>query len=109
MSFKLYILLVIIYFLNNKIECWYLPGAAPIQYLKGTPVELKVNKLTSTHTQLPYKYYSLPLGKSCKPEVIIEKVENLGELLRGDRIENSIYDVGNYLINVFIYLFRLKH
>jgi Endomembrane protein 70 len=51
---------------------------------------VKVNKLTSIKTQLPYSYYSLPY---CKPNVIVDSAENLGEVLRGDRIENSPYVV----------------
>lgn len=49
---------------------------------------MKVNKLSSTKTQLPYDYYFL---KYCKPQKIINSAENLGEVLRGDRIENSVY------------------
>jgi transmembrane 9 superfamily protein 2/4 len=71
-------------------QAFYLPGVAPVNFDPGEKVELKVNKLTSVHTQLPYKYYSLPF---CKPAKIIDKVENLGEILRGDRIENSPYQV----------------
>ncbi|KAL5682274.1 hypothetical protein ACJX0J_008659, partial [Zea mays] len=52
------------------------------------PLLVKVNKLTSTKTQLPYSYYSLPF---CKPNTIVDSAENLGEVLRGDRIENSPY------------------
>jgi len=51
---------------------------------------LKVNKLSSVKTQLPYEYYSLPY---CRPEKIVPFAENLGEVLRGDRIENSLYQV----------------
>lgn len=51
---------------------------------------VKVNKLTSTKTQLPYSYYSLPY---CRPEHIVDSAENLGEVLRGDRIENSPFVV----------------
>jgi transmembrane 9 superfamily protein 2/4 len=51
---------------------------------------VKVNKLTSIKTQLPYTYYSLPF---CKPNTIVDSAENLGEVLRGDRIENSPYAV----------------
>ena len=51
---------------------------------------LKVNKLTSVHTQLPYEYYSLPY---CRPDKIESSAENLGEVLRGDRIETSPYEV----------------
>jgi len=68
--------------------CFYLPGVAPQQFFLNDPVDLKVNKLTSVHTQLPYKYYALPF---CSPTQIHDKVENLGEILRGDRIENSLY------------------
>jgi len=48
-----------------------------------------VNKLTSIKTQLPYEYYSMPY---CRPEKIMPSAENLGEVLRGDRIENSPYE-----------------
>ncbi|CAK9183323.1 unnamed protein product [Ilex paraguariensis] len=68
--------------------CFYLPGVAPEDFLKGDLLKVKVNKLTSTKTQLPYSYYSLPY---CKPEKILDSAENLGEVLRGDRIENSPY------------------
>lgn len=69
---------------------FYLPGVAPAEYPAGTLVELKVNKLTSARTQLPYNYYTLPV---CKPDVIQESVENLGEILAGDLIENSKYTI----------------
>lgn len=46
---------------------------------------------SSVHTLLPYDYYSL---KFCKPkEGVKPYAENLGEFLRGDRIENSAYEV----------------
>ncbi len=51
---------------------------------------LKVNKLSSIKNQLPYEYYSLPY---CRPEKIVQSAENLGEVLRGDRIENSLYQI----------------
>lgn len=43
----------------------YLPGVTQKDYIKPDPVELKVVKLDSTQTLLPYKYYQLPF---CKPE-----------------------------------------
>lgn len=58
--------------------------------MQGDELKVKVNKLTSTKTQLPYTYYSLPF---CRPEKIVDSTENLGEVLRGDRIENSPYVV----------------
>lgn len=57
--------------------------------MKGDPLMVKVNKLTSTKTQLPYSYYSLPY---CSPDKIVDSAENLGEVLRGDRIENSLFE-----------------
>ena len=39
---------------------FYLPGVAPIEYEKGHKVDLKVNKLTSTKTQLPYEWCGTP-------------------------------------------------
>jgi transmembrane 9 superfamily protein 2/4 len=68
----------------------YLPGVAPREYQEGGKVDLKVNKLTSVKTQLPYGYYTLP---HCKPSEIKHKPENLGEILVGDLIENSPYEI----------------
>mmetsp|Transcript_4729 Transcript_4729/g.19269 ORF Transcript_4729/g.19269 Transcript_4729/m.19269 type:complete len:656 (-) Transcript_4729:730-2697(-) len=68
---------------------FYLPGVAPREYKYMEKVELKVNKLTSIHTQIPYDYYS---HKFCKPRGGVKtSAENLGEFLSGDRIENSPY------------------
>lgn len=58
--------------------------------VQGDPLQVKVNKLSSTKTQLPYDYYYLSY---CKPQKILNSAENLGEVLRGDRIENSVYTV----------------
>eukprot|EP00775_Hariotina_reticulata_P002526 gene2526-2828_t len=69
---------------------FYLPGVAPQDFKQGDPLSLKVNKLSSIKTQLPYEYYSLPF---CRPAKIVRIAENLGEVLRGDRIENSVYQI----------------
>eukprot|EP01094_Clydonella_sp_ATCC50884_P003885 TRINITY_DN12998_c0_g1_i1.p1 TRINITY_DN12998_c0_g1~~TRINITY_DN12998_c0_g1_i1.p1 ORF type:complete len:671 (+),score=249.85 TRINITY_DN12998_c0_g1_i1:123-2015(+) len=67
----------------------YLPGVAPHEFDDLEPIPLKVNKMVSSTTQLPYEYYSL---KFCQPEEGVKLVpENLGEILMGDRIENSPY------------------
>ena len=101
--------------LLRSVSGFYLPGVAPQDYVKvkcvllvsrpllelavlecsdcslqGDKEVLKVNKLTSIKTQLPYEYYSIPY---CRPESIKSSAENLGEVLRGDRIENSPYEV----------------
>jgi transmembrane 9 superfamily member 2/4 len=39
---------------------------------------------------MPYDYYSLPY---CKPRTTGLQAENLGEVISGDRIENSVYKV----------------
>ncbi|XP_057968095.1 transmembrane 9 superfamily member 7-like [Malania oleifera] len=69
-------------------DSFYLPGVAPRDFQRGGLLRVKVNKLSSTKTQLPYDYYFL---NYCKPEKITNSAENLGEVLRGDRIENSVY------------------
>ncbi|XP_021751260.1 transmembrane 9 superfamily member 7-like [Chenopodium quinoa] len=74
--------------LFSQAYSFYLPGVAPRDFQVGDPLQVKVNKLSSTKTQLPYDYYFL---KYCKPQKIINSAENLGEVLRGDRIENSVY------------------
>ncbi|XP_028406343.1 transmembrane 9 superfamily member 4-like [Dendronephthya gigantea] len=88
------------YFLRSLIcWCWlllmetrafYLPGIAPIDYEKGSILDVKAVKMTSIKTQLPYDYYSLPF---CAPEKKQYIPENLGEVLRGDRIVNTPYKV----------------
>lgn len=77
-----------ILFLFSSVHSFYLPGVAPRDFQTGDALYVKVNKLSSTKTQLPYDYYYL---KYCKPSKIVNSAENLGEVLRGDRIENSIY------------------
>lgn len=68
-----------------------MPQAVRAALPQGDPIALKVNKLMSSKN-LPYGYYSLPY---CRPEKIVPSAENLGELLRGDRILNSPYTVRN--------------
>lgn len=68
----------------------YLNFGVMVLFFQGDALMVKVNKLTSTKTQLPYSYYSLPY---CRPEHIVDSAENLGEVLRGDRIENSPFVV----------------
>ena len=64
-----------------------------VYFEQGDALPVKVNKLSSTKTQLPYDYYYL---NYCKPKKIVNNAENLGEVLRGDRIENSVYNVSFY-------------
>lgn len=69
---------------------FYLPGVAPRGYGLDDQVDMRVNKIHSVRTQLPYRYYDLPF---CAPEEVVEDSENLGEYLAGDRIENSMYEL----------------
>ena len=74
----------------SSVAGFYLPGVAPTNYADGDMIDVKVVKLDSIKTQLPYDYYSLPF---CRPSNIQEAAENLGEVLSGDHIENSLYKV----------------
>jgi len=69
----------------------FLPGVQPRVFSKDDKVDLKVNAMTSVHTQLPKDYYRLPFCKP--PEGIQMASENLGEFLTGNKIENSPYDI----------------
>jgi len=69
---------------------FYLPGVAPREYADGDKVEIKVHKLSSPKTHLPYDYYSLPF---CKPDEILRNAENLGEVISGAIIQNSPYEL----------------
>jgi transmembrane 9 superfamily protein 2/4 len=62
---------------------------APNEFQKGDNLTIKAVKMTSVKTQLPYYYYTLDF---CKPNGMIQhRPENLGEVLRGDRIVNTPY------------------
>ncbi|OAY31779.1 transmembrane 9 superfamily member 11 [Manihot esculenta] len=68
---------------------FYLPGSYPHKYNVGEGLSVKVNSITSIDTEMPFSYYSLPFCQP--PDGIKDSAENLGELLMGDRIENSPY------------------
>ncbi|KAH9929506.1 endosomal P24A protein [Epithele typhae] len=81
---------------------FYLPGAAPHDYLKDEKVNIFVNALTpmiagDDHAKLKslinYDYYNEGFN-FCKPEGGPKKEpESLGSILFGDRIFNSPYEV----------------
>eukprot|EP01083_Nonionella_stella_P078217 213909_1 len=76
--------------LSHVSNCFYLPGVAPHEYAEGDRIDLKVVKLSSTHTLEPFDFYHLPF---CRPDKIQVSSENLGEILTGDQISNSAYDI----------------
>jgi len=77
---------------NHKADGFYVPGVAPQDFGAGDPIEVRAIKMTSSKTQLPYEYYSLPF---CPPKSgeVKYKSQNLGEILRGDRITNTAYEI----------------
>lgn len=75
----------------DLLSAFYLPGVAPRDFQPHDLVEVKAIKLTSVKAQLPYDYYSLPFCDP--PHGTVYKTENLGEVLRGDRIVNTPYQV----------------
>lgn len=85
--FKIWVLTIcLIFHLGHG---FYLPGSYPHKHAVGDYLNVKVNSLTSIDTEMPFSYYSLPF---CKPPGgVKDSAENLGELLMGDRIENSPY------------------
>lgn len=50
---------------------------------------MQVNKVESVKTQLTYRFYDLPF---CAPEEVEDLTESLGQVLSGDRMENSLYE-----------------
>ncbi|KAL6558244.1 Transmembrane 9 superfamily member 11 [Orobanche minor] len=87
-------------------EGFYLPGSYPHKYGIGDYLNMKVNSLTSIDTEIPFSYYSLPF---CRPkEGIKDSAENLGELLMGDRIENSPYRFKMYMNETDIFVCLTK-
>lgn len=74
-----------------QVTAFYMPGIAPHSFKQGEAIQLKVNALTSIHTQLPVDYYRLPF---CRPENGPEMAsENLGEFLTGNKIQSSPFSI----------------
>ncbi|KAK9907506.1 hypothetical protein WJX75_004955 [Coccomyxa subellipsoidea] len=71
---------------------YYLPGTYPQEFFLGQTLQAEANSLTSSETELPFNYYSLPF---CKPPEGVKKSINTinpGTILMGTRIENSPYN-----------------
>jgi transmembrane 9 superfamily protein 2/4 len=83
--------LVVLLAVMSPLSAFVVPGVAPADFNKDDEVDIKAVKLTSDKAQLPYDYYTLPF---CKSDGHLNyKSENLGEILRGDRIVNTPYKV----------------
>ncbi|KAJ5679865.1 Transmembrane 9 superfamily member 7 [Penicillium macrosclerotiorum] len=80
---------------------FYIPGYSVTRYNDDQPIPLLVNKIFSDHTQLQYAYFDLPFvcppsGKSHggSPFGSGQSISlNLGEVLRGDRIMTSDFEL----------------
>eukprot|EP00111_Clytia_hemisphaerica_P000381 TCONS_00001054-protein len=72
----------------QNVASFYVPGVAPHEFAEGEEIYPKAVKMTSIKTQLPYDYYTLAF---CEPTKKHYVPENLGEILRGDRIVNTPY------------------
>lgn len=68
----------------------FIPGLAPKAYKEGAEVILDVNKVTSIHQAVPFRYHSLPV---CTPATQAVESENLGSVIAGNRLEQSSYNV----------------
>jgi len=83
--------------LFGRSDAFYVPGVAPQTFQNGDVVDMKVNSLTSVHTQIPKDFYRLPF---CIPENGPKMAsENLGEFLTGNKIQSSPYSI-NMLTDV---------
>eukprot|EP00045_Choanoeca_perplexa_P007733 m.71141 g.71141 ORF g.71141 m.71141 type:complete len:638 (+) comp14191_c0_seq1:162-2075(+) len=82
-------LCTVIVALASLSSAFYVPGVAPQDFEDGKTVAIKSVKMTSSNRpKLPYPYYFLPF---CRPHKLRNTRENLGEVLRGDRITNTPY------------------
>ena len=72
---------------------YYIPGVSSKSFKKGEAVEMRVSKLTSIRTQLPYSYYWLPYPH---PKIGVKEADehgNLGTYLEGHDVNNSPYEL----------------
>ncbi|KAF8161119.1 hypothetical protein B0H34DRAFT_795956 [Crassisporium funariophilum] len=84
------------------LNAFYLPGAAPRDYIEGEKVDLFVNALTpmlsgandaKIKSMINYDYYN-PMLRFCEPkDGPVKQPESLGSILFGDRIFNSPYEI----------------
>ncbi|KAK5114020.1 hypothetical protein LTR62_003143 [Meristemomyces frigidus] len=85
----------------QSVSAFYIPGWSIKSYSDGEPIPLFVNKVYSDNTQLQYAYSELPFvcapsGRQRPGTGLISGSNvalNLGEVLRGDRIMVSDYEL----------------
>ncbi|XP_023319088.1 transmembrane 9 superfamily member 4-like [Trichogramma pretiosum] len=66
--------------------------SSPVDFKKGQKIDVEAAKMYSSRTQLSYEYYSLPF---CLPKngTLSYKTQSLGEILSGDRVVKTPYEV----------------
>ncbi|KAG0036891.1 hypothetical protein BGZ82_003484 [Podila clonocystis] len=77
--------------LSTPTHAFYIPGFSPNIFKVGDRVPLYVNKIFSKKSPLPYAYADLPFV--CPSTHAKNEWLNLGEVLRGDRISTSDYEL----------------
>jgi len=83
--------LVVLLAIVSGTNSFYVPGVAPTDFKMGDTIDVRAVKMTSSQTQLPFEYYSLNFCK--QKDIITYHSENLGQILRGERIVSTPYDV----------------
>lgn len=82
-------------------NAFYLPGVAPRSYVNGELLPLLVNRLDSTESIIPFDYYHFdfcemgenPYTGESEPREGAKVAENLGQILMGERIRHSPYEI----------------
>ncbi|KAJ1895376.1 hypothetical protein LPJ66_004629 [Kickxella alabastrina] len=72
-------------------SAFYIPTMGPQSFQPGDRVPLNVNRVFSEHVPLPFAYYDLSFV--CRPQEVMRPWLNIGEVLRGDRIASSDYEL----------------
>lgn len=85
--------------LSTQAHAFYIPGFSPNIFKLDDRVPLYVNKIFSKKSPLPYAYADLPFV--CPSNHAKNEWLNLGEVLRGDRISTSDYEVWKWDGDVF--------
>ncbi|KAJ2003307.1 hypothetical protein GGI04_003018, partial [Coemansia thaxteri] len=83
--------LLALLFAATVADAFYIPSMGPQSFKHGERVPLNVNRVFSEHVPLPFAYYDLPFV--CKPQDVRRPWLNIGEVLRGDRIASSDYEL----------------
>ncbi|XP_038209772.1 transmembrane 9 superfamily member 2-like [Zerene cesonia] len=103
MALKPYVLCVLVFLI--PIQGFYLPGLAPVNYCKAgedsgksckNEIPLYVNRLNTEESVIPFEYHHFDF---CLSDETQSPVENLGQVVFGERIRPSPYKI-NFLENV---------